>query len=264
MVNADLRLRIVEAAYRSRAGHIPSALSIVDIIEVLYGSVMRYRFDDPGWADRDYFILSKGHGALALYAVLEKHGLVNLDDFCKPGSHLLEHPEMGVSGVEAATGSLGHGLPLAVGIALGLRMRGMPNRVFCLVGDGECNEGSVWEAALLASHLRLSNLCCIVDDNKSSLVNLEPLAEKWLAFGWPAEWAGGHSRESLIRALSRPRRRASQGGDRPQCVIAETVKGKGVPMMEKDPGQWHHRIPNGDEYRHIIAALQDTPSGEGI
>ena len=235
----------------------PSAFSIVDIIEVLYRNYLRYDPQNPRWQERDYFILSKGHGCLALYVILEKYGFIteqDIDRFCRPGGILGEHPDCTkVPGVEASTGSLGHGLPFALGIALGLRLREMQNRVYVLVGDGECHEGTVWEAANVANNLQLGNICVIVDWNGSAaqLMPRDDLPAKWRAFGWETTVINGHSEAELHRALGNV---TFQSHGTPAAIIARTVKGKGVPMIEGH-GVWHHKIPNEEEYRQIMESL---------
>ena len=257
IANADLRRRIVDMVVRGRDGHIPSAYSILDIITYLYGDVMRFDAAIPDWDDRDYFILSKGHGCLALYVVLARHGFLSEDDldgFCLRDGILGEHPDTTkVPGVEASTGSLGHGLSFAVGLALGLRIRGRSNRVFVLVGDGECHEGTVWEAAHVAHNLRLGNLCVVVDWNQSGMQLLpnDDLPAKWRGFGWTTQEIDGHSATDLERAFDQ----VSMAADgNPNVIVAHTVKGKGVPMMEGH-GPWHHRIPDDAEYQAIMEAL---------
>jgi transketolase len=253
----ELRKRIVEIVYEGKDGHIPSAFSIIDLIDVLYDSQLRHDPAWPEWPDRDYFILSKGHGCVALYAVLEKQGYLTREEvslFCKPGGILGEHPDCTkVPGVEASTGSLGHGLPFAVGIALGLRIAGRNNRVYVLIGDGESNEGTVWESALVAANLRLGNLCCIVDKNGSAaqILPMDPMTAKWEAFGWAAGEIDGHDADEIRDALAGLRFEAF---GQPKVIVANTLKGKGVGMLEGH-GQWHHRIPNEQEFRHIMEAL---------
>lgn len=256
--NNDLRKKIVQMVYRAKDGHIPSAFSIVDIIELLYREYLRVDPANPQWPERDYFILSKGHGCVALYAVLHRRGFLtdsDLDLFCRPGGILGEHPDcIKVPGVEASTGSLGHGFPYAVGLALGLRIRGMVrNRVLVLVGDGECHEGTVWEAANVANNLQLGNLCVIVDWNGSAaqLMPLDDLPAKWRAFGWETIVVDGHSEEELRTACERIMFRTH---GTPTVIIARTVKGKGVAMLEGH-GIWHHRIPNDAEVAQIMEAL---------
>lgn len=239
-------------------GHIPSAFSILDILVVLYRDFLKFEPKNPQWEHRDYFILSKGHGCLALYMVLREHGFITDEDlklFCKQGGILGEHPDCTkVPGVEASTGSLGHGLPFAVGIALGLRIKNMSNKVYVLVGDGECHEGTVWEAANVANNLQLGNLCVIVDWNGSAaqLMPRDALPAKWKAFGWKTEVIDGHSESDIKAAFSSNININSIGV--PRVIIAKTTKGKGVSMLEGH-GIWHHRIPNDEEYKIIMEVL---------
>ena len=199
-MNEALRKRIVQMIYNGKDGHIPSAFSIVDIIEVLYRDYLKYDPANSEWPERDYFILSKGHGCVALYVILEKYGFITQGDiemFCKPGGILGEHPDCTkVPGVEASTGSLGHGLSFAIGVALGLRVRGMDNKVYVLVGDGECHEGTVWEAANVANNLQLGNLCVVVDWNGSAAYcavvrppGMRPEPSKWCSETAMSSWA---------------------------------------------------------------------------
>jgi transketolase len=257
-MNNDLRRKIVEMVVEGKDGHIPSAFSIVDIISILYQHYLKFNPKNPNWPGRDYFILSKGHGCLALYVVLEKHGFITSQDvfmFCKPGGILGEHPDCTkVPGAEASTGSLGHGMPMAVGIALGLKIRNQDNKVFVLVGDGECHEGSIWEAANVANNQRLGQLCVVVDWNASAaqLMPHDDLPAKWAAFGWKVQVIDGHSEAELHQAF---RNVKFQLEGKPNAIIARTVKGKGVPMLEGH-GLWHHRIPNETELQEIMEALR--------
>jgi transketolase len=248
-----LRRRILEAAAASGEGHVPSAFSILDILWVLYDRVLGVSSADPAAPGRDRFVLSKGHASLALYAVLAEKGFFPrhwLDRFGRYDSPLGGHPDRSkVPGVEASTGSLGHGFPIAVGMAMGLAIRRTPARVFCLIGDGEANEGSVWEAAALGAHHRLSNLCCIVDYNHSTdrALAMGDIGAKFSAFGWSVQEVDGHDHASLHRALgARP--------DGPSAIVANTVKGHGCPPMEHQPA-WHHRSPTAAELPDLIAAL---------
>jgi transketolase len=222
-------------------------MSIVEILRVLYDDVIRYRAADPQWAERDRCILSKGHGCLALYAVLADKGFFpveEFDRFCRVDGILGGHPEhLKVPGVEASTGSLGHGLPIGIGMALSARMRHRDTRIFVVMGDGEINEGSVWEAALAADKHSLANLCAIVDYNKiqsagttNEIQNLEPLVDKWRAFGFATEEVNGHDVGALRDLFSRLPFKSG----RPSAVICHTVKGKGVPFAEHNP-KWHHQ-----------------------
>lgn len=239
-------------------GHIPSAFSIVDIVETLYSKFLRFDPKDPRDNSRDYFVLSKGHGCAALYVVLEKHGFISqrdIDDYGRFDGILGGHPDRTkVPGAEASTGSLGHGLPTAAGIALGMRIQGRPNRVVALVGDGECHEGTVWETALVAQNLGLANLCCIVDFNGSAAQILPhpDIVRQWEAFGWETCQIDGHDVEQIEGALQHF---FAGENSRPLAVIARNVKGKGVSFLETH-GPWHHKIPNPAEYEAIMAELR--------
>lgn len=257
MKNNDLRKRIVEMITSAGEGHIPSSFSIVDIIATLYDRHLRVRADDPGWEDRDFFILSKGHGCAALYVVLEKQGFITKEDVDQYGrfhSILGGHPDRTkVPGVEASTGSLGHGCPFAIGIALGQKISNKNNRIYTLIGDGECHEGTIWESALVGHNLKLDNLCCIVDYNGSAAQILPhpDIESQWRAFGWNVLSVDGHDAEEMSRAFERFKK-TSNG--KPTVVIAQTVKGKGVSFLETH-GPWHHRIPDPEEYDLIMKEL---------
>jgi len=256
-LGATLRRWVIEQAHESGVGHIGSALSIADVTAVLWGRVLRAPgTDDP---DRDRFILSKGHAALALYAALRWKGLIDEETFhtyCKDGSLLGVHPEHGLPGVEVATGSLGQGLSVGCGLAYALKRRGSPARVFVLLSDAECDEGQVWEAAMFAAHHQLSNLVAVVDDNgmqafgrKDDVLAAPRPERRWSAFGWHARVADGHDPAALLRAFSaRPARRPG-----PSVVLARTVIGKGVSFME-DRVEWH--------YRNLSPGLADTALDE--
>ncbi len=225
-----LRNRILEVAYRDGMGHIPSALSILDIIWVLYEKVM---------TKDDQFILSKGHGCMALYAVLEEKGLFDWS------TRAQGHPKRG-GAILASTGSLGHGLPMAVGLAKAKKIKGEAGRVFCLVGDGECNEGTTWESAMIAAHHKLDNLILIVDQNHSSdrALNTGDLSEKFKAFGWLPYIGDGHS-DSLWINLYHPLM------GYPVVWVADTIKANGVPFIQ-DPS-WHNRKLTKEEYEKAIS-----------
>jgi len=256
-LNKDLRLKIAQMVKVSGEGHIPSSYSIVDLIEHLYGHVLRVDAKNPKWFDRDYFILSKGHGCGALYAVLHKYGFLSdqdIADYSTSRGILGGHPDMTtVPGAEASTGSLGHGFPTAVGTALGLRIQRRDNRTFALLGDGECHEGTIWESANVAANLRLGNLCAIIDWNGSAaqLMPLDDLPAKWRAFGWEVHEIDGHSAEQMRETFS-SLSFASEG--RPKAVVARTVKGKGVSFTEGH-GKWHHRVPTDEEMSLITGEL---------
>lgn len=245
----ELKKDILNAAMNAGEGHIPSAFSILDIVWVLYNKVM---------TKNDVFILSKGHGSLALYAVLAEKGYFpksELLNFCKPNGILGGHPDRNkVPGVEASTGSLGHGLPIAVGRALAKKINKESGRIFCLIGDGEANEGSIWEACLLASHHNLTNLVLIVDFNHSTdraihLDREDGLEIKFNAFGFYSYPIDGHDSEQLITL-----RRKGFHPIHPLAVVANTVKGNGIERFKLP--EWHHRVPTKDEYAEILKELE--------
>lgn len=257
-----IRRQIVCILEQSRRGHVGSAFSIVEILRVLYDDVLRYDPIFPAWPDRDRFILSKGHGCLALYVLLAEKGFFPTEElwtFCQHNSILGGHPEHKIPGVEVSTGSLGHGLSLGVGMALSARMKGHPHRVFVLIGDGESNEGSVWEAALCASKHHLSNLTVIVDANQYQSYGptidvqpMEPLVAKWHAFGFVVTEVDGHDVVELSVAL----KHRATCPPRPYAVICRTLKGKGVSCVEGNM-RWHHRHSiTDDEIKTLYAALE--------
>lgn len=250
----EMKRTIVRAAASASEGHIPSALSILDILWVLYDQVLRHDPQAPDWPGRDRFLLSKGHASLGLYAVLARKGYFQQDelsDFAAFHSRLGGHPcRIKSPGVECSAGSLGHGLPMAAGLAMGLRIQGSQSRVFTLIGDGEANEGSVWEAAMLIAHHGLLNLRVIVDFNHSTdrALSLGDLGAKFTAFGFHTIGIDGHDHRAIREALTAPSR------GKPVAVIAETVKGKGCPEMENNPA-WHHRSPSPDELNGLLESL---------
>jgi transketolase len=260
-----IRRHCIRMTNRANASHIGSSLSTADILATLYGRILKYDPARPDWPSRDRFILSKGHGCAALYAVLAECRFFPeewLDTYYQNGACLAGHAtHKGVPGVEVSTGSLGHGLPLGAGMALAGQRDGLSHRIFCLLSDGECDEGSTWEAALFAPHHRLANLIAIVDYNKiqslgrvKEVLDLEPLAAKWIAFGWATREIDGHDLPALERALSEvPFERG-----RPSCIVAHTVKGKGVSFME-DKLQWHYTAPKGDEFLQALAEVDRQP-----
>jgi len=254
----DLRIQIVRTLAAGQRGHLASAFSLVEILRVLYDHVLRFDPGDPGWADRDRLILSKGHGCMALYAILADKGFfpeARLWEFCKPEGILGGHPEYGkVPGVEASTGALGHGLSLGVGRALALRGGPRPGRVFVVNSDGECDEGSTWEAALSAAKHHLDNLTVLMDCNHmqsysttAEVLDLEPLGDKWRAFGFHVAEVDGHDPAALGAALAVLPLRKGQ----PAIIICHTVKGKGVSFVEGNLA-WHHKNKVSD---HEVAAL---------
>lgn len=253
----ELRKLIVQSAHKAREGHIPSALSILDILWVLYDKILDLDLIRSGSEDRDRFILSKGQAALGLYVVLAEKGFINKQDlrsYCAFDSHLGGHPDRNqIPGVEASTGSLGHGFPMAVGLALGAKIKRKSNRIFCLIGDGECNEGSVWEAVLLASHHHLNNLCCIVDYNHSTdrALFIGDITDKFRSFEWETTIIQGHDQLQIEEAL----RKHPAHPDKPYVVIVKTVKGYGVPSMENNPA-WHHRAPTAEEMEQLKLEIE--------
>jgi len=254
-------LKIIESA---RRGHIGSALSIVEILRVLYEDILKIDPKNPKWDARDRFILSKGHGCLSLYVVLAEKGFFPKDKlatFCEFDSILGGHPDAGkVPGVEASTGSLGHGLPIGAGIALSAKIDKKDFRTFVLMGDGECNEGSVWETALFAAKYKLSNLTAIIDYNKMQcfgntceVLELEPFAEKWKSFGFEVHEVDGHDVLALRKELSAvPFKK-----NKPSMLICHTLKGKGIKKLESN-ADWHHKAKVSDEeMRELYGDLED-------
>lgn len=259
----DLRRLVIDALDGGGRGHLGSSMSLIEILRVIYDDVARHRPDDPTWEGRDRCILSKGHGCLAQYALLAAHGYFSRQEmrtFCHFPSILGGHPERSkVPGVEASTGALGHGLSIGVGIALAERIRQRNSRVFIVMGDGEINEGSVWEAAMSAAKHKLTNLTAVVDYNKlqsygrtAEVLDLEPLADKWRAFGFETVEVDGHDVSELRKVLSQP-----LSDTKPTMVIAHTVKGKGVLFAENEP-TWHHksRVP-ADQIQAMYDALAE-------
>lgn len=251
----ELRQVIFKTICKGGGGHIPASLSIVEILTVLYYGILDIDPQSPYAPERDRFILSKGHAGVALYAILADKGFFDkqyLDTFGKRGTILGGHPDMHkVPGVEASTGALGHGFPFGVGIALGGKFDKKSYRVFILLGDGECQEGSIWEAALFAPHHKLDNVIVIIDYNKfqamdrlDKIVGLEPLVDKWQSFGWEVKEVDGHNIEELQKVFQA----APFVKDKPSVVIAHTIKGKGISFME-NAAVWHYRMPDEEEMK---------------
>lgn len=263
-----LRRLVVDAMSDGGAGHLGPALSLIEVLRALYDHYLRTDPRRPDWPDRDRLVLSKGHGCLALYAVLADRGFIGLDDlrsFGRPGSILAGHPERGVvPGVEASTGSLGHGLPIAVGMALAARIRGAAYRVVVVTGDGELNEGSNWEAALHAGKHRLDRLSVFVDRNgwqcfgrSDEVADLHPLADKFRSFGFATAEVDGHSMDELREVMSR----LPLAAGRPSAVICHTTKGKGIPAAEDSPA-WHHLRVSEVTIREMRQALEVSAAEE--
>ena len=258
---ASLRRELLQAIHEAGSGHPGGSLSSVEIILTLYGTALRFDPKNPQWPGRDVFVISKGHGTLTVYAVLAEFGFFpkeELHSFRKLGSRLQGHAYRGAPGMEVSTGSLGQGLSVANGFALAARLDGSDRRVYCLLGDGECQEGQVWEAAMSAGFRKLSNLCAIVDYNGvqqngpvKQIKDLEPLAAKWQSFRWNTIEVDGHSVEALTAAYSA----AEHEKERPTIIIARTVKGKGVSFMEGNHA-WHGKAPKAEELKAALTELE--------
>jgi transketolase len=254
-IAAEVRGRIIEYSSRNRIPHLACSLSCTDMLVALYCQEMHISPELASSPDRDRFILSKGHAAAALYAVLTQIGFFTEEEFfsfCTDGSPAFEHPSLySLPGIEASTGSLGHGLPIGLGIALAAKLQKKTHNVYAILGDGECNEGSVWEAAMFAPAKGLDNVCVIVDYNKwqatsrsEEVLQLGPLADKWKAFGWATHEIDGHCMSDLLGAIHAFKSEKKK----PTAIVAHTVKGKGVSFMEDD-NNWHYRIPTVEEVR---------------
>jgi transketolase len=257
----DLRVSIVKTLHRSQSGHTGGSLSAIDMVTALYFQVMRHDPENPLWEERDRFVLSKGHAAPAQYVALAEAGYFPKEDLMmlrRLGSHLQGHPDSkGTPGVEVCTGSLGQGLSMANGMALGLRLSGKTSRVYALLGDGELQEGQVWEAAMAAAHYRLDNVCAMVDANAlqidgevEKVMNVGPIGEKFRAFGWNVLEIDGHDMEAIVAALEC----AGKAKGRPTVLVARTVKGKGVPRFEHK-ASYHGVAPNDEELNEALLCL---------
>ncbi len=243
----ELRRHVIRMMEVGKRGHIGAAMSLIEILRVLFDSILKYDAKNPLWEKRDRFILSKGHGCLGLYSILVDKGffpISELDQFCKPTSFLGGHPERGKTpGVEASTGALGHGLPMAVGMAVAAKLKKAEYRVFVVVGDGELNEGSNWEAAMSASKHKLSNLVLIVDHNKlqsygvtTEVLDLSPMSDKFKSFGFETIEVDGHD----ISALEALFKKLPLNPAKPTAIICHTIKSKGIPYAEGQ-ADWHHK-----------------------
>ncbi len=256
----NVRANVLHMVHRTRASHVGSCFSMADILAVLYGGVLNISPDEPKHPLRDRLIISKGHAAAALYSVLAECGFFPvgwLNQYCDNGSLLTGHVSHQVPGVELSTGSLGHGLPVAAGMALAAKIDNVPWKTFVIQSDGECDEGSVWEAALFAGHNNLDNLVLIIDYNKiqsfgrvEDILDLEPFADKWRNFGWEVREVDGHDHGALDADLSALPFKPGK----PNVLICHTVKGKGVSFME-DQLVWHYRSPNDEQLEQALAEL---------
>lgn len=259
-----IRKHAIEMTHLGKSSHVAAVLSMADIIAVLYGNVLNKRPEMPKWPERDRFILSKGHAGSGVYAALAETGYFPVEELKKHyanGSKFSGHvSHIGIPGVELSTGSLGHGLPVGVGMAYAAKLDARKHRVYVLLSDGECDEGSNWEAILFAAHHQLSNLVAIIDYNKiqslatvEETLRLEPFSDKWRSFGWEVKEVDGHDYEALTEALDvHPFK-----DERPVCVIAHTTKGKGVSFMENSV-LWHYRSPQGEEYEKALKELDHS------
>jgi len=261
-----VRRRDLQVVHGAKMGHVGGEMSAIDILVTLYFAVLRVDPSRPDDPDRDRFILSKGHSAVALYTTLAQRGFIpleQLDSFAQPLSKLNGHPDRTkVPGVETNTGPLGHGMPVAVGAAIAAKLQDRSWRVFVLTGDGELQEGSNWEAAMAAAHYQLDNLTVIVDRNRlqqgagtEHTLRLEPLADKWRAFGWSVEEVDGHNIGQLLDVFSR----VPFETGKPNCIIAHTHKGQGVSFMQ-DQAAWHHKVPNAAELATALQELAEAPA----
>ncbi len=260
-ISKEIRKKIIKTMFNSRTSHLSSCLSCVDVLAVLYFKILKINPKEPKNANRDRFILSKGHAVAALDATLVQRGFFSenvLSSYCKDGGKLAGHSTYNcVPGVEVSTGSLGHGLSMGIGMALAAKNDGKKYRVFVLMSDGECDEGSVWEAALFASHHKLDNLIGIIDYNKfqafgktNEVLNLEPLSKKWKDFGWEVIEINGHSFPEIEKAMSKiPFKKG-----KPNMIIAHTVKGKGVSFIENKL-EWHYKNLTQEEYKLALKEL---------
>jgi transketolase len=253
----ELRIWIIDMLAEAKSGHPGGSLSAIDIITALWFDEMRGVNADHLDPNRDHFVLSKGHAVPALYAALAKKGFIpqsELKDLRRTGSRLQGHPDrVRMPIVEASTGSLGQGMSVAQGMALGLKMEKKPSRVFCMIGDGESQEGQIWEAAMSAPKFQLSNLCVILDMNNGQIdgpvqevMPIEPITDKWRAFGWDVIEINGHSMQEIQTALREARSNQEKGGTKPTFIVAHTIKGKGVSFMENKIG-WHGVAPTAEE-----------------
>jgi len=261
-ISKEIRQDILEMIFQTKSPHIGCSFSIVELLVALYFKVLNVNPQKPDDPNRDRFVLSKGHGCPALYPVLAKRGFFDkkvLEGFATDAGTLETHSSHNVSwGIEASTGSVGHGLSLAAGMALAAKYDKSPSRIFVLLGDGELDEGSNWEAIMFSSHHKLDNLVAIVDRNQcqilgktSEVLDLEPLADKWRSFGWQIKEVDGHNFEEIFSALEK----IPFEEGKPSCLIAHTVKGKGVSFMEGEL-RWHDKCPNEGEYKKALDELK--------
>jgi transketolase len=247
-IRKKLVSKIIDLAYLSKEGHIPSSLSILDILYYLYSEIIN--------SDNKFF-LSKGHAAIGLYVILNEFGFISDDilyTFCKYDSLLGGHPTSKIPGVEASTGSLGHGMPIAAGVAISQKIKQQSGKVFCLIGDGESNEGTIWETALLASQHKLNNFFCILDHNHSTdrALVMDSYIDKFDSFGWNTYSMNGHDMYDITYIFKNILK--EENNQKPTFILANTIKGYGIPIMENNP-EWHHKIPNEINHKEIIKEI---------
>lgn len=269
MLAWKIRRKGMDMVHDAHASHIAGVLSCADIMAVLYSDIVKYDCDNPGWEERDRVVLSKGHSGVAMYIALAEAGFFPnsvLDTYGKNGSRLSCHiSHKGVPGVEVSTGSLGHGVCIACGMALHAKLKGQKHHVYAIVGDGECNEGSVWEMAMLSAQKKLNNFTVIIDRNQmqamgytKDIINMDSMAKRWNVFGWKVIEVDGHNHDELRMALK------EESDDRPKLIIADTIKGKGVSFMENNL-LWHYRDPQGEYYEAAVKELEEKkPKGQTI
>lgn len=260
VLGKNARKEILKMTSTAKASHVASSLSVIDVLSVLYSGVANISVENLTKHDRDIVILSKGHAAAAIYSVLALEGFFDigwLAKYCQDGAPLGGHVTYkGVPGVELSTGSLGHGLPYGLGIAMARKRSDTPGKIYIVMSDGECDEGTTWESALIANHFNLDNLCVIVDRNRiqsltytEETIALEPFAKKWEAFGWQVDEVDGHNYLELVTSISKK-------STKPKCIIANTTKGKGVDFME-DTVLWHYKSPDSNELNMAIQQIDN-------
>ena len=263
-ISKELRKRIIKTSYQAKIPHVGSCLSCIELLVFLYWRELNIDTNNSEAINRDRFILSKGHGAPALFQVLGLKGffpIERLNSFGKPGSVFHEHPPKPgyIPGIEAATGSLGHGFPMAVGMSLAKRINNLKYRTYSILSDGECNEGSIWEAAMFAGAQQLDDLTIFIDFNKwqatgrsKDVLALDPLKEKWQSFGWDVYEIDGHNFNQIEKSIEL----AKANKNKPSAIIAHTIKGKGVSFME-DNNNWHYKTPNEEEFKKAFDELKN-------
>jgi transketolase len=267
----DLRVWCVKMILQAASGHPGGSLSLADLVTAFYCKLLKHDPKNPGWKERDRFILSKGHGVPAVYAAMAMTGYFPEEELLslrQLGSPLQGHPDRHrLPGIEASTGSLGQGLSIAQGKALAMRLDGIDSMVYCVMGDGEIQEGQVWEAAISIPMHKLDHVCAIVDWNKGQIdgqvkdvMNIEPIADKFRAFGWNVIEADGHEFPAIISAVEKAKANAAAKTGKPTLIVADTVKGKGVKFMEEGKNAWHGSAPSKEQAEKAIAEILQATS----